>query len=112
MTGDRSKSAAVPLLVGACKSYVGAAGRHVVFENFTLSIESGRRLAIIAPNASGKSTLLRVMLGIERLDAGCIRPLMTDRDRMAAVLQDYRAQLVPWANVETNLLMAMGGSSA
>lgn len=99
----------VPLLAGVTKTYGGPARRTVVLRDFSLSMLGGRRLAILAPNASGKSTLLRLLLGLELPDAGQVCLPVTPADRMGAVLQNYREQLVPWADVQTNLLIALGG---
>src|SRR3954469_2201224 len=100
--GDRGRAVAVPLIAGASKGYRGPAGRYrPIFDGLTLSVEVGHRIGILAANASGKSTLLRALLGLEPLDAGRVEVPVTDADRMAAVLQDYREQLIPWATVAT-----------
>ncbi|GAN22159.1 TPA: ABC transporter ATP-binding protein [Legionella pneumophila] len=42
----------------------------VVFENLTLELPKGGRLALLGPNGAGKSTLLRVLSGIEAPNRG------------------------------------------
>ena len=41
-----------------------------VFEDLTLHIERGDRIALVGPNGTGKSTLMRILSGAETADAG------------------------------------------
>lgn len=45
-------------------------GLKVLFENLTFGIRKGDKTALIAPNGTGKSTLLRILSGNERPDTG------------------------------------------
>ena len=47
-------------------------GAHVLFENISFSIGEGQRVGLIAPNGTGKSTLLSLLSGKESADAGNI----------------------------------------
>jgi len=53
-------------LKGARKSY----GNLVVFDKVNLHIERGDRIALVGPNGTGKSTLMRMLSGEEAPDAG------------------------------------------
>src|SRR5438128_9869183 len=44
-----------------------------VFENLNLTVERGEMLAIVGPSGIGKSTLLHLLGGLDRPDAGTIR---------------------------------------
>lgn len=44
-----------------------------VVENVTLSIRDGEFLGVVGPNAGGKSTLLKLILGLLKPDAGTIK---------------------------------------
>ncbi len=46
-----------------------------ILENVNLSIAAGDYLAVIGPNGGGKSTLLKLMLGLLKPDSGTIRIL-------------------------------------
>lgn len=46
-----------------------------VFEDFDLRIEHGERVVIVGPNAGGKTTLLRLLLGFLQPDRGWIEVL-------------------------------------
>ncbi len=41
-----------------------------VFADLSLSLERGERLALVGPNGGGKSTLLKLLAGVESADAG------------------------------------------
>lgn len=45
---------------------------HLVLRNVELEIEAGEFVAIAGPNGGGKTTLLRLALGLERPTAGCV----------------------------------------
>jgi ATP-binding cassette subfamily F protein 3 len=47
-----------------------AYGDKVVFRSATLHIERGDRIAIVGPNGTGKSTLMRLLSGVEAADSG------------------------------------------
>jgi ATP-binding cassette, subfamily F, member 3 len=53
-------------LRGVSKSY----GSRHVFENINVHIERGDRIALIGPNGVGKSTLMRMLSGVEQPDKG------------------------------------------
>lgn len=45
-------------------------GRDVALQGVDLQVEPGERLAVMGPNGGGKTTLVRLLLGLERLAAG------------------------------------------
>ncbi len=47
-------------------------GDRVLFENISFGIEQGQRVALIAKNGTGKTTLLRMLTGSEDSDSGTI----------------------------------------
>ena len=97
----------IELLTGGSKSYPACAS--LVFSDLSLSMEEGTCLALMGPNACGKSTLLSCLLGLTPLDQGRVALRMTARDLLGVVVQDYRSLLLPWASVRTNLLLPLGG---
>jgi len=46
-----------------------------ILENVSMSVEAGDFLAVLGPNGGGKSTLLKLMLGLFKPDSGTIRIL-------------------------------------
>jgi multiple sugar transport system ATP-binding protein len=81
-------------------------------ENLDLAIDDGELLVLVGPSGSGKSTALRMLAGLEPLDAGriliggkdvsAVRP--RDRD-IAMVFQNYA--LYPNLNVSQNMGFAL-----
>lgn len=59
-------------LRNVCKSYRTKAGRVPVFDNLSLVIPEGKNVAILGNNGVGKSTLLRLLGGIDIPDSGRI----------------------------------------
>ncbi|MBR0152159.1 MAG: ABC-F family ATP-binding cassette domain-containing protein [Lachnospiraceae bacterium] len=53
---------------GLAKSY----GEKVLFTDFSYIFLKGDRIGIVGPNGCGKTTLLRVLLGLEKPDAGSV----------------------------------------
>lgn len=51
----------------------GERGDRPVLDRVTLGVRAGERLGILGPNGGGKSTLLKLVLGLLRPDAGEIR---------------------------------------
>ncbi len=45
-------------------------GPHVVLERVSLTVGPRSRIGVVAPNGTGKSTLLRILAGVERPDSG------------------------------------------
>lgn len=70
---------------GVCKRF----GSLEVLRGVDLSIIPGRVTAIVGPNAAGKTTLMKSILGLTRADAGTIRVL----DTVLNGNWDYRRQI-------------------
>jgi NitT/TauT family transport system ATP-binding protein len=85
---------------GISKAY----GTHRVFEDFSLDVARGERIAILGASGCGKSTLLRCIAGLEKADTGTIE---TAGD-VGIVFQEPR--LFPWLNVADNV--AFGARTA
>jgi len=47
-------------------------GPHVVLERVSLTVGPRSRIGVVAPNGTGKSTLLRILAGVERPDSGLL----------------------------------------
>ena len=45
-------------------------GPHTIFHDLTFELQKGDRVAVVGPNACGKTTLIRALVGDEILDAG------------------------------------------
>ena len=63
-------------------------GGKKVFENLSLTINSGEMNCIMAPSGAGKTTLLRILMGLEEVDSGWITGL--EGKQFSAVFQEER----------------------
>lgn len=48
-------------------------GEHLALDRLDLTVDEGRVLVLVGPSGGGKSTLLRILGGLERPDAGLVR---------------------------------------
>jgi len=55
------------------KSFWTGTQRKVILEKVSFRVELGRSLGILAPNGTGKTTLINMMAGLEKPDEGDIR---------------------------------------
>ena len=55
------------------KSFWTGTQRKVILEKVSFRVELGRSLGILAPNGTGKTTLINMMEGLEKPDEGAIR---------------------------------------
>jgi putative ABC transport system ATP-binding protein len=82
-----SQGAAIVEARGVSKSYHTRAGEVAALSDVSLSVRAGSVVAVIGPSASGKTTLLNLLSGLDRPDAGEVRILgqrLSDFDPEAA----------------------------
>src|SRR5574337_16484 len=87
-------------------------GTKVIFDAFNLTINAGEVVAIAGPSGGGKTTLLRMLAGLESIDSGqvvfdeeviSLDELIT-RNLLGFVFQDF--QLFPHMTVLENLTLS------
>ena len=88
-----------------CKSF----NKNDILNNFSLKIKTGEIVSIIGPSGVGKSTLLRCINGLEKIDSGEI--LLNGMDikksiyKIGLVFQDYN--LFPQYTVLNNIVLPL-----
>lgn len=87
-------------------------GQKKIFDQFHLTIEDGKILSLVGPSGGGKTTLLRMLAGLENIDAGEIIyngevvPIdhLETLNLLGFVFQDF--QLFPHLSVLDNLTLS------
>jgi nitrate/nitrite transport system ATP-binding protein len=96
-----------PLLVldGVSKSY----GGHAVLKDIRLSIDAGEFVAIVGYSGAGKTTLVSILAGLVKADAGRVllegKPVDGPGPDRGVIFQNY--SLLPWMSVLDNVLLAV-----
>ncbi len=85
-----------------CKAYDG----RPVLKNVSFTAIAGRVTCIMAPSGRGKTTLLRILLGLERADSGTVS--LPAHCRWSAVFQEDR--LLEHLDAMENLRFVLGGA--
>lgn len=87
-------------------------GNKQIFDQFNLIVEEGKTLSLVGPSGGGKTTLLRMLAGLEKLDSGEIIyngksvsiNHLEDANLLGFVFQDF--QLFPHLSVLDNLILS------
>ena len=90
------------LIQNLSKSY----GEKRIFSHFSCTIPSGCCCAVMAPSGTGKTTLLRLLLGLEKPDEGKISGIPAAK---SALFQEDR--LIPHLSALQNIRMTAGRRS-
>ena len=99
----------IPLLLnGVTKRY----GDNTILNELDLHIPSGQFVAVVGRSGGGKSTLLRLLAGLEKPNAG---ELLAGATPLAAIQDDTRmmfqdARLLPWKTVIDNVGLGLNGA--
>lgn len=87
-------------------------GETIIFDDFNLEVADGELLVLVGGSGSGKSTILRMLAGLETVTSGSIRigerdvTALPPRERdVAMVFQDYA--LYPHMTVRENLSLGL-----
>ncbi|MEU7769359.1 ABC transporter ATP-binding protein [Nocardia sp. NPDC049190] len=93
-----------PALVGL--DPVGISHRYrdkPVLRDIDLSIAPGEFVSFLGPSGVGKSTLLRILAGLEKPTTGSVEPVGTNASRLVARMMFQEDRLLPWRSVLDNI---------
>lgn len=83
-------------------------GEKAVLRDISLTVPKGGRVCLMAPSGGGKTTVLRLLLGLERPQRGTVS--VPEGTRFSAVFQED--WLLPWKTVLENVTLFGGGADA
>jgi NitT/TauT family transport system ATP-binding protein len=96
---------------GVSMEYVTPEGTTHVLDNVSYEVSEGSFVAIVGPSGVGKTTLLRLLSGLQKPTAGEIlirgERISGPPAGLAVVLQDYTRSLMPWLTVERNIALPL-----
>ena len=75
--------------------------QHVAVDGLTLEVPAGGAVALVGESGCGKTTTLRMAVGLERPDTGTVE--IGEGGRPQLVFQDAGASLTPWLSVSEHL---------
>jgi sulfonate transport system ATP-binding protein len=102
---DLPRVAGLPVsLKGVGKSF----GSRVVLDGIDLKVDAGQFVAIVGRSGGGKTTIMRLLTGLERPTAGTVaiggQPVVGLQPQVRLLFQD--ARLLPWQSVISNVGIA------
>lgn len=83
-------------------------GTLTVFDQFQITLTTGKRHCLFGPSGCGKTTLLNCLAGLESMDSGTITGI--DQKKIAYVFQEER--LMPWLTVKENIAFVLSGKQS
>lgn len=93
------------------KTFFGADGEEVIFKDLSLGVAPGSWLSICGRSGVGKTTLLRMIAGLEGPNFGEVwvagQHPSKNYPRIGYVVQDYNSSLLPWRNAQANVSLAL-----
>lgn len=76
-------------------------GEQTVLDNFSLTVSDGEKIALTGKSGIGKTTLLRILSGLEKADGGRVE---CDK-QIAYMFQE--PMLIPWKTAKENILAVL-----
>ena len=97
---------------GVCKSFGSGREKRVALSDASLSVERGEFVSIVGMMGCGKSTFLKIAVGLIAPDAGRVEiggsPVRGVQPNAAIVFQNY--SLLPWFSAFENVRLAVGAA--
>lgn len=85
-------------------------GTRQVLREIDLVVEAGEFVALIGPSGGGKTTLLRVVAGLEEATEGSVRVQRSDGTSSTTRVMFQEDRLMPWRRVLDNVALGLARS--
>lgn len=82
--------------------------KEIILKDFNLTVEDGERICLFAPSGYGKTTVLRLIMGLEKPDSGTVTG--TENKKIAVTFQEDR--LLPTKTLLENITLFGGEADA
>jgi len=79
-------------------------GQEPVLEGASLAVGEGQFVSLVGPSGSGKSSILRAVMGLQRPSAGAIQ-LEVEHEKVGILFQDDA--LLPWRTARQNVALGL-----
>ncbi|MGW4124150.1 ABC transporter ATP-binding protein [Nocardia sp. NPDC004711] len=84
-------------------------GGNIVLHDIDLHIAPGEFVSFLGPSGVGKSTLLRILAGLEIPTTGSVEPVGTSADALVCRMMFQEDRLLPWWSVLANVELGTRG---
>jgi ABC-type nitrate/sulfonate/bicarbonate transport system ATPase subunit len=93
------------------KSYATDRGELPVLRGIDFAVGNGEFVAMVGPSGCGKTTLLHIIAGFDRPDAGYITVdgATPNRPSPKGILISQKGSVFPWLTVQQNLMFGLNG---
>jgi len=93
------------------KSFSSEQGALSVVGGVSFEVADGEVVALVGPSGCGKTTLMNIIAGFERPDAGSIRidGAAHHKPSKQGILISQHGSVFPWLNVQQNLMFGLNG---
>lgn len=113
MTINLQASGALVKITNVTHSYESGGVSRNVLQDVSFSINEGEFVCIVGPPGVGKSTILRIIAGLQASSSGSVhvsgRVLNGPSPDVGLVFQDYGRSLMPWMSVQNNVALPLRG---
>jgi ABC-type nitrate/sulfonate/bicarbonate transport system ATPase subunit len=96
---------------GLSKGFTTDQGRLQVIDGVSLDVADGEFVAIVGPSGCGKTTLMNILAGFDRGDAGVVSIDGAARNGPSSkgILISQHGSVFPWLTVQQNLMFGLNG---